>query len=393
MNCLIETLDEEQKDRMRDTKVNVDSFALISVIGKGSYAEVLLARKKDTGTIYALKILKKDKIEQRNQKTHVKVERNILIEIQHPFIIKMVYAFQTEKKLYFALEYCPGGELFNLLQKKRQFSEENARFYIVQILLALEHLHKYDIVYRDLKPENVLLDTDGYVRLTDFGLSKKGVKGNKEANSVCGTPEYLAPEILFRWGHGKAVDWWTLGAILFEMLTGLPPFYTPNREDLFQKIKYYTLKYPPYLSYNAKSLLEGLFKKEPDKRLGGGVNDAEDIKKHPWFENVNWDAYLNKEIKAPYLPIIKNELDVSNFAPEFTEAPIGSFGDTIQEPGQNYPGWSYNGPNSLQLNNSAPEGEGNSGFQIEENSQAGFQMEGLVDENHNNNHDNKMETE
>jgi len=374
-------MNEEQKERIKDTKVNVDSFALISVIGKGSYAEVLLARKKDTGTIYALKILKKDKIEQRNQKTHVKVERNILIEIQHPFIIKMVYAFQTEKKLYFALEYCPGGELFNLLQKKRQFSEENARFYIVQILLALEHLHKYDIVYRDLKPENVLLDSEGYVRLTDFGLSKKGVKGNKEANSVCGTPEYLAPEILFRWGHGKAVDWWTLGAILFEMLTGLPPFYTPNREDLFQKIKYYTLKYPPYLSYNAKSLLEGLFKKEPDKRLGGGFADAEEIKSHPWFENVNWEAYLNKELKAPYLPIIKNELDVSNFAPEFTEAPIGSFGDTIQEPGQNYPGWSYNGQDSLQLSNGAPDTE-----QVEGQSQSGFQMAGLEA-------DNKMETE
>jgi len=382
MNGLIENLYEEQKEKLTD-KVNVNSFSLISVIGKGSYAEVLLARKKDTGTIYALKILKKNKIEQRNQKTHVKVERNILIEISHPFIIKMVYAFQTEKKLYFALEYCPGGELFNLLQKKRQFSEENARFYIVQILLALEHLHKFDIVYRDLKPENVLLDKDGYVRLTDFGLSKKGVKGNKEANSVCGTPEYLAPEVLFRWGHGKAVDWWTLGAILFEMLTGLPPFYTPNREDLFQKIKYYTLKYPAYLSFNAKSLLEGLFRKEPDKRLGGGPNDAEDIKAHPWFEGVNWDAFLRKELKAPYLPIIQNELDVSNFDPEFTEAPIGSFGDTIQEPGQNYAGWSYNGSDSLQNQN---------GVQIQDqslpNSQSGFQMEGL-----DNQQDNKMEME
>jgi len=234
------------------------------------------------------------------------------------------------------------------LQKKRQFSEDNARFYVAQIILALEHLHKNDIIYRDLKPENVLIDRDGYIRLTDFGLSKKGIKGNKGATSVCGTPEYLAPEILFRWGHGKAVDWWTVGAILFEMLTGLPPFYTPNREELFEKIKYYTLKYPPYLSPNVRNLLEGLFKKEPDKRLGGGPGDAEDIKKHPWFEGFDWDALLRKELIPPFIPIIKEDTDVSNFDPEFTETPlVGSLTDT--ETGQMYPGWTYSGSDSLKL--------------------------------------------
>jgi serine/threonine protein kinase len=219
------------------------------------------------------------------------------------------------KKLYFALEYCPGGELFNLLQKKRQFSEEHARFYVAQIILALEHLHKLDIIYRDLKPENVLIDEVGYIRLTDFGLSKRGIQGNKGANSVCGTPEYLAPEILFRTGHGKAVDWWTLGAILFEMLTGLPPFYTPNREELFEKIKFYALKYPNTLSPNARNLLEGLFKKDPEKRIGGGSGDATEIKEHPWFKDMDWDALIKKEIPAPFIPVIKGETDVSNFDP------------------------------------------------------------------------------
>jgi serine/threonine protein kinase len=349
MNGFVETFEDVNKNNNLE-KVTINNFSLICVIGKGSYAEVILARKKDTNKIYALKILKKKKIEQKNQNGHVKTERNILIDIQHPFIIKLAYAFQNEKKLYFALEYCPGGELFNLLQKKRQFSEDTAKFYIVQIILALEHLHKQDIIYRDLKPENVLIDSDGYVRLTDFGLSKKGIQGNKGANSVCGTPEYLAPEILFRWGHGKAVDWWTLGAILFEMLTGLPPFYTPNREELFEKIKYYTLKYPAYLSPNARSLLEGLFKKEPNKRLGGGSEDAEEIKAHPWFEGIDWNAFLRKEIPAPYTPVIKDDTDVSNFDPEFTEAPVGSFDNNFFENGLNYPGWSYNGSESFKLN-------------------------------------------
>jgi len=241
-------------------------------------------------------------------------------------------------------------------------SEDQARFYVAQIVLALEHLHKNDIIYRDLKPENVLIDGDGYIRLTDFGLSKKGITGNKGANSVCGTPEYLAPEILFRWGHGKAVDWWTLGAILFEMLTGLPPFYTPNREELFEKIKYYTLKYPPYLSPDVRSLLDGLFKKEPDKRLGGGQNDAEEIKAHAWFKEVDWDAIINKEVPAPFVPLVKADNDVSNFDPEFTQAPI--VGSVDADHGIMYQGWTYTGSHngtSLMSKASPPKVDPNEG--------------------------------
>jgi len=164
---------------------------------------------------------------------------------------------------------------------------------------------------------------------------------------LCGTPEYLAPEILFQRGHGKAVDWWTLGAILFEMLTGLPPFYTPNREELFQKIKYYALKYPPNLSPNAKSLLDGLFQKEPSKRLGSGSGGSEEIKAHPWFQGVDWGMVYRKEIKAPFIPVIKNDVDVSNFDPEFTEAPIGSMGSITDTNADldAYTGWSYCGDN------------------------------------------------
>jgi len=189
----------------------------------------------------------------------------------------------------------------------------------------------------------VLLDSQGYIRVTDFGLSKMGVKGNKEAKSVCGTPEYLAPEILFKLGHGKPVDWWTLGAILYEMITGLPPFYTTNREELFEKIKFGQLKYPAYITSNCRSIMENLFQKNPEKRLG--FNGAKEVKSHPWFVNVNWKALISKEVKPPFIPVIKSPLDVGNFADEFIEEPIDSFQDkfNIESVHNNYLNFSYNG--------------------------------------------------
>ncbi|KAM3141821.1 hypothetical protein pb186bvf_006143 [Paramecium bursaria] len=335
---------------MQGDKINIDHFKLLTMIGKGSYAKVVLVKKIDTKQIYALKILKKKNIEKRKQEEHILVERNVLIQVQHPFIIRMYYCFHSEEKLFFALEYCPGGELFNLLQKRKVFTEDQARFYAAQIVLALEHLHSKDIIYRDLKPENVLIDAQGYIRITDFGLSKKNVKGAKDAQSVCGTPEYLAPEILFKQGHGKPVDWWTLGAILYEMLTGLPPFYTQNREDLFESIKFAQLKYPPSLTPAAKSLLEGLFHKNPEKRLG--TKGAQEIKDHPWFLNVNWDTLLKKAYKPPFVPLIKSDIDVSNFDPEFTDQPVDSVDPNSlpisESVNQKYIGFTYDEQNKLE---------------------------------------------
>ena len=197
-----------------NSKLSIDDFSSLSVIGKGSYAKVVLVKKKDNGELYAMKILKKENVERRKQEKHVKTERDVLINIEHPFVIKFFYSFQNDRKLYFALEYCAGGELFNLLQKKRRFSEDQAKFYAAQMVLALEHLHDKDIIYRDLKPENVLIDKVGYIRITDFGLSRMDVKDPNEAKSICGTPEYLAPEIIMKLGYGKPVDWWTLGIFL-----------------------------------------------------------------------------------------------------------------------------------------------------------------------------------
>lgn len=200
--------------------VSKKDFEMISVIGKGSYGKVMLVKKIDTGQLYALKVLKKAEIIRRNQVEHTMTERRILENIRHPFVVKMDYAFQSDSKLFFVLEYCPGGELFFYLSQIGRFKEDAARFYASNILLALHHLHSQNILYRDLKPENVLVAGDGYVKVADFGLSKENIVGHNEAKSICGTAEYLAPEILQRMGHGKASDWWSFGGIIYEMLCG-----------------------------------------------------------------------------------------------------------------------------------------------------------------------------
>uniref|UniRef100_A0A7S3P5Y3 Non-specific serine/threonine protein kinase n=2 Tax=Amphora coffeiformis TaxID=265554 RepID=A0A7S3P5Y3_9STRA len=297
----------------------LDSFKMIKVIGKGSFGKVFLVSENKTGEMYALKVLRKDNVIKRNQVEHTRTERNVLGYVKHPFIVGMNMAFQSKDKLYFVLDYCPGGELFFHLGKLGKFPEGRARFYTSQIILAISYVHSLDIVYRDLKPENVLLDANGHIRLTDFGLSKEGISNSSSgANSFCGTPEYLAPEILNRQGHGRAVDWWSLGALLYEMLTSLPPFYSQDRERLFEKIRNAELTYPPSVSPNAKSLLKGLLMKDPTRRLGSGPTDAEEIKSHVFFHDIQWEKLFRGEIPAPWRPNITNKLDTSQFDKEFT---------------------------------------------------------------------------
>lgn len=221
----------------RGSGLSTDDFKIEKLIGKGSFGKVFMVTKKDTGKIFAMKVLKKEVIEKRNQRVHTATEREILGSIECPFIVQLHYAFQTPDKLYMVMDYAIGGELFYHLKHSGKFTEHRTRFYAAEILLALEHLHIRGIIYRDLKPENILLDSDGHIKLSDFGLSKKGVLDeDSKAYTFCGTPEYLAPEILKGNGHDKAVDFWSLGAIMYEMLTGAPPFYSKNREEMFRAI-------------------------------------------------------------------------------------------------------------------------------------------------------------
>lgn len=302
--------------------VSLDDFALVKVIGKGSYGKVMLVSEKKSGTVYAMKMLRKDNIVKRNQVEHTKAERHVLEMATHPFIVQLVYAFQTPKKLHFVLEFASGGELFFHLSRAGRFSEGRCRFYAAELLTAIGYLHSMNIIYRDLKPENVLLDSEGHAKLTDFGLSKEGIEDNFSAKTMCGTPEYLAPELLEKKGHGKAVDWYSLGALTFEMLTGLPPFYTRDREKLFDNIRRGQLQYPSYVTPVAKDLLMKMLDRNPNARLGGGQGDGAEVQAHPFYQCVDFNLLLAKRIAPPFKPDLSGANDLKYVDKEFLNMPV-----------------------------------------------------------------------
>jgi serine/threonine protein kinase len=238
--------------------INLNNFHIEKVLGRGAFGKVFLVTKKDTGHVYAMKSLRKDMIEQRNQKVHTKTEREILGEVNCEFIVQLRFAFQTPDKLYMVMDFINGGELFFHLRRCTKFTEDRARFYAAEILEALEYLHSQGIIYRDLKPENVLLDCDGHLKLTDFGLSKKFFTGEIKAYSFCGTPEYLAPEILKGMGHNQAVDFWSFGALVYEMLAGSPPFYSRNRDIMFRNMLTKPVEMKSYFSQESIDLIREL---------------------------------------------------------------------------------------------------------------------------------------
>ncbi|CAJ0569423.1 unnamed protein product, partial [Mesorhabditis spiculigera] len=307
-------------------KVGKGDFELLSLLGKGGFAKVFQVRKTsgpDEGTLYAMKVLKKATLVQNQKDTaHVKSERHILEAVRNPFICSLHYAFQTEGKLYLVLEYLSGGELFACLEKEGIFPERTAAFYLAEITLALEHLHRNGIIYRDLKPENIILDSAGHIKLTDFGLSKEAIEGDIKTHTFCGTIEYMAPEILTRQGHNQAVDWWSLGTLMFDMLTGSPPFIAENRKKTIDKILKSRITLPAYLGSDARDLLRHLLKRNPESRIGAGPNGIDDLKAHPFFvANVNWVQVASRESKPPFVPNLTHAEDVSNFDTQFTSMP------------------------------------------------------------------------
>jgi len=304
-------------------KVNLESFDLLSVLGRGAFGKVMMVRKKDTGKIYAMKVLKKHYVFAKKQVTHTKEERNILSAAQHPFLMGLRFAFQSEHKLYLVMDFYQGGELFFHLQKVKRFTEEQARIIGGEVALALGHLHKLNFIYRDLKPENILMDDKGHVCLTDFGLSKQVNPENQFTKTMCGTPEYLPPEVLLGKEHGKAVDWWSYGVLLYELTIGMPPFMAKNHRDLYRKIQYAPIKFPKHTSEALKDLILLLLNREQETRLGSGPDDVNAIVRHPWFEGMNWEKLLKKEIEPLYAPPktgSKSDL-TGNFAEEFTDEP------------------------------------------------------------------------
>jgi len=284
----------------------------MQTVGKGSFGKVIQVKLKSNNQIYAMKVLKKEQVVRRKQFEHTMAERRILEEIEHPFIVSLRFAFQTSQKLYMVFDYFNGGELFHYLSKGGRFTEERARFYAAEISLGLEHIHGLNIIYRDLKPENLLLDADGHIRITDFGLSKENVTAD-DVKSFCGTPEYLAPEIITNKGHNLAVDWWALGILIFEMLVGQPPFCADDPMDIYQKILRNRVTYPAHLSKNAKDLLARLLVSNPVQRLGSLKRGPRDVLGHAFYKPTDFPQLLRKEIKAPYVPKISSPTDTSNF--------------------------------------------------------------------------------
>ena len=303
------------------SKVTLNDFQVIKMLGKGAFGKVLLVYNEELKKYFAMKTLKKANIKKYQQTKHTKEERKILEKIDYPFISKLYYAFQNDKKLYMITEYMPGGEMFYHLHNNDHFSENKTRFYIAEIVLAIEHLHKNNILYRDLKPENILLDELGHIKLTDFGLSK--IMNNIEKDktyTICGTPIYVAPEVLTGQGYNKLVDWWSLGVLLYEFLAGYSP-YKEARVKIDIKIYKKKLEQDPLISDCAFDLIKKLCTFDVNKRIGKNVAD---IKNHPFFKDIDWIKLEKKEITPPYKPKIKYAGDVGNFDTMFTEMSLNS---------------------------------------------------------------------
>ena len=305
-------------------KVTFEDFEPLKLLGRGSFGDVLLVRLKANKKVYAMKILNKNILKIKRQQIHTKTERDLMVKINCPFIVNIKSAFQDNSKLYIVSEFMQGGDMFYHMHDGKIiiFNNEKTKFYIMELVLALEFLHKNNMVYRDLKPENILLDSKGHVKLTDFGLSKIFETEDDKAFTICGTPQYLAPEILQKKGYNKSVDWWSLGCVMYEMLTGKIPYPIKKGIKLNLKIYEQQVKYPHNLNKNAKDLIAKFLVINPNERLGSGPEGSEDIKNHPFFKGINWEDAYKRKIKPPFIPQLKDDTDLKYFDIMFTDEPI-----------------------------------------------------------------------
>lgn len=310
----------DDDNSLKSQSVGLEDFDILKVVGQGAFAKVYQVRKRGSLEIYAMKVMRKDKIMERDHAEYMKAERDILTKVDHPFIVQLKYSFQTKYRLYLVLDFVNGGHLFFQLYRQGLFREDLARFYTAEIVSAVSHLHSNGIMHRDLKPENILLDAEGHAILTDFGLAKQFDESTR-SNSLCGTMEYMSPEIVLGRGHDKAADWWSVGILMYEMLTGKPPF-TGNRQKIQQKIIKDKIKLPGFLSSEAHSLLKGLLHKEPSRRLGSGSGGSDEIKSHKWFRSINWKKLEAREIQPSFLPEVAGKHCVANFEECWTKMPL-----------------------------------------------------------------------
>ncbi|XP_068950650.1 serine/threonine-protein kinase N2 isoform X1 [Petaurus breviceps papuanus] len=318
---------QEPEDRRSPQRFqfSLQDFRCCAVLGRGHFGKVLLAEYKNTNEMFAIKALKKGDIVARDEVDSLMCEKRIfetVNSVRHPFLVNLFACFQTKEHVCFVMEYAAGGDLMMHIHTD-VFSEPRAVFYAACVVLGLQYLHEHKIVYRDLKLDNLLLDTEGFVKIADFGLCKEGMGFGDRTSTFCGTPEFLAPEVLTETSYTRAVDWWGLGVLIYEMLVGESPFPGDDEEEVFDSIVNDEVRYPRFLSTEAISIMRRLLRRNPERRLGAGEKDAEDVKKHPFFRLIDWNALLAKKVKPPFVPTIRGREDVSNFDDEFTsEAPI-----------------------------------------------------------------------
>jgi len=310
----------EKNEKTESKKIGLDDFTQLKVIGRGGFGRVLLVKKRDTEKVYAMKVLKKRLIAQRGEVVHTRTEKSVLAKLDHPFLAKLHWSFQTEENLYFIMDFINGGELFHHLSKEKKFTEDRAKFYAAEIVSGMVYLHKAGVIYRDLKPENLLLSHKGHIVMTDFGLSKEGLH-NSDAKTAtfCGTPEYLAPEIIKGEDYTKAIDWWSVGTLIYEMLTGLPPFYTEDEENMYHRIMTADLTIPSFFSPAVADIIKKFLTRNSSERL----QNPDEIKAHEWFKDINWRKLENLELTPPFVPDVDAPDDVKNIDDEFLMEDVG----------------------------------------------------------------------
>lgn len=336
-----------------NSPVTIQDFQLIKVIGRGCMGKVLLVRHRNSSRLLALKAISKKAVVEQRQIVHIKAEQQILSDIasiHHPFLIKLHYSFQDMNQLFLVLDYHVGGDLATQLRINHMLPPDRCRFYTAEIILGIQELHRLGILYRDLKPENILLTADGHLVLTDFGLSKQFYDGlsleEQRADTFCGTAEYLAPEILNGLPYSYEVDYWSMGTILFEMLTGITPFWAENRDDMYRRIRSDPLQFPEFIDIETADFIARLLKRDPKKRLGSGPEGAIEVRSDPYFESINWSHIYTKRIKPPYIPNLYSDTDFSHFDSEFLRltprlSPVTSDYMLSQSLDQAFEGYSY----------------------------------------------------
>lgn len=323
LNCWVESLNKCINQKMLDERLintnsqsnyrySLEDFNKIENLGKGSFGKVSLVQCKRDGNLYAMKTMNKKMLEDYDQVQASIHERNILFEINHPFIVSAHFSFQTEDCIFLILDYVSGGNLLERIHDEDYFNEDRARLYAAETALALGYLHNLGYIYRDMKSDNILIDFDGHIKITDFGLIKGQMfRPNDTTTTFCGTPDYIAPESILEKPYTKDIDWWGLGILLYEMIVGVTPFYNENPVEMYRSIISNEPKFPQRISEKARNFICKLLQKNPKQRIGYGEEDIEAIKKDPFFDGLDWDDVINKKIQPEWIPSKKNSVNLN----------------------------------------------------------------------------------